>query len=344
MSRLPIQLDRRAARLASDRRAGTFARRKARTLQRAYLRKHWWRLLLVYLLTLGAAISPTLLFVDNQLLAGYAIGTAATGIAAALLIAMIIQTGTGPTMAGEWAELWTAQALRPLSSAGYHLINHVQVDDYGDVDHVLLGPQGIYLIETKWSATAWELTNPVLQGAVRRMHFKAREVRRQLSDLPPAAVVPVVALWGQAAAAASTGTGVHKLKDFDSNVMAGMQLERWLLGRGRGALTPELTERARAHFVSLAHEGDLAEAPVPVSMERMFWSAVAVIAAGLVSFLAPMYLAKINTFSSLTGCLVVLVAGTLARRRAAALGTAAVTGGLLALGVCAVALLWPTPQ
>jgi len=137
------------------------------------------------------------------------------------------------------------------------------------------------------------------------------------------------------------GTGVHKLEGFDSTVMAGRHLERWLLGRVRGALTPEQVERAYEHFASLAQAGDLVEEPVPPSMERMFWNSVAVISAGVGSFLAPMYLANLNALSSITDCLVITVAGAIGRRRAPALGTAVMTGGLLALVLWAAVLLWP---
>lgn len=325
--------------LASDKRAGTFARRKARTTQRAYLRDNWWRLTLVYAAMTAVAVTPTVLLLDGGMVKGFALGVAVTGVAAALLLLVVVQSGTGPTMAGELAEQWTAQALRPLETDGFRLINHVMVDDRGDLDHVLIGPHGCFLIETKWSASPWDLDNNYLRQAVRRMHGKARTVRRQLGGLSDGAVVPVIVLWGQAARAARQGTGVHKLEGFDTYVLTGDHLPRWLRGRRRDVLTPAEAQLAYQHFVALAEAGDLTEDPVPPSVERLFWSSVGVIFAGLAGFLLPLYLLSLHLALAMAASLGLAGVGLAVRRRNQTLGTAIATGALLSLLLLTVAFM-----
>lgn len=71
-----------------------------------------------------------------------------------ILLSGIGLSGTAPFM-GELAEQWTAQELRPLSKHGWRLVNFAL--SYGDQDHVLVGPGGVVLLETKWNGTPWDL-------------------------------------------------------------------------------------------------------------------------------------------------------------------------------------------
>jgi hypothetical protein len=64
-------------------------------------------------------------------------------------------TGTASTMMGDTAEQWTAQELRPLSKDGWRLINHFGLTS-DDIDHLLIGPGGVFVLETKWSSTDWQ--------------------------------------------------------------------------------------------------------------------------------------------------------------------------------------------
>lgn len=65
---------------------------------------------------------------------------------------LVLLSGTAPLMMGELAEQWTAQELRPLTKHGWRLVNHFGLG-YGGQDHVLVGPGGVVLLETKSSAT-----------------------------------------------------------------------------------------------------------------------------------------------------------------------------------------------
>jgi len=91
------------AALASAERSGMFARRKARTAQREYLKRGWRVLLGLYVVLVISAAWPAL-FLPSTFLQGLTVGLAVAGAAGAMASLVIIQTGTGPTMAGELAE------------------------------------------------------------------------------------------------------------------------------------------------------------------------------------------------------------------------------------------------
>lgn len=81
-------------------------------------------------------------------------------VGSALWFLTVQATGTAPTMAGDAAEQWTAQELRRLRRQGWMLVHRLVLREHEDIDHVLIGPGGCYAIETKWTATAWQLNPP----------------------------------------------------------------------------------------------------------------------------------------------------------------------------------------
>jgi hypothetical protein len=259
--------------MAGDARAGTFARRKARQDQRAYIHKNWRWLLGGYVVLVAAAATP-LLFTGSDFWRGLWLGLILAGFAGLLATTVVIQTGTGPTMAGELAEQWTAQELRPLASHGYRLANHVNVDGRGDADHVLVGPGGLFVLETKWSATAWT-DDRFFRQALHQVQARARSTWLQLKPHGIAHATPVLVLWGQAAKPLSAATGVRK--NGDVVVVAGSHLRKWLLSRAPGVLDRQQIEAAFDDVCSIARRADKHEAPVPPSLPSLFcWGASAV--------------------------------------------------------------------
>jgi hypothetical protein len=192
--------------LASAGRAGTFARRKARTAQRDYLRRGWRVLLGLYVGLVVTTAWPALIM-PNGFLAGLVVGLSLAGSAGALVSVVIIQTGTGPVMAGESAEQWTVEELKDLLEHGHRLVNHVVVDGRGDADHVLVGPAGVFVLETKWSATPFTPQGRWIGEVVRRLERRAERTRLQSKRLGVQEVTPVLVLWGPAARPLVEGTG-----------------------------------------------------------------------------------------------------------------------------------------
>lgn len=145
---------RRVRELAGDDRAGLFARRKYRAAYRQYLRKAWPYLTVGGLAAFGATAVVAVL-IHGGFERGVVVGFGAAASVAALAQWVVLASGIGPTYMGETAERWTAGELRRLQRSGWWLINHFNLD-YGDLDHLLIGPAGVFVIETKWSAFGWK--------------------------------------------------------------------------------------------------------------------------------------------------------------------------------------------
>ncbi len=228
------------AALASAQRAGVFARTKARTAQREYLRRAWRVLLGLYVGLVASAAWPAL-FLPSAFVQGLTVGLALAGAAGAVASLVIIQTGTAPTMAGELAEQWTVEELKDLLEHGHRLVNHVVIDGRGDADHVLVGPAGLFVLETKWSATPYQPDDPRLADTVGRLERRAENTRLQLKRHGVETVTPVLVLWGPADRHLEKGTGVAR--SGRTLLLAGPSPTALDVGRPGGPLDPSTVQR-----------------------------------------------------------------------------------------------------
>jgi hypothetical protein len=128
-------------------RPGQFAMERFRTRRRAWRRRIWWVLPIVgaaeiaIVAILGAALQPQHL----ELYLGIRFGIAIT-------MAMVF-FDSPPHHIERWrqgaeGEQATARALRRLVGAGWTLVHDVDVR-HGNLDHILVGPPGIFLLESK---------------------------------------------------------------------------------------------------------------------------------------------------------------------------------------------------
>jgi len=137
-------------RLAGDQRAGSWVRGRVRRTQYAYPRRNWVPHLSVtvvawLLIWAGSTTIP------GEYVRGLTVGMAATTIVAMQWVCILQATGTASLAMGEQAEQWTASVLRGLP--GRRLANHLKLRAT-DIDHVLVGCNGLYAVEPKWTATA----------------------------------------------------------------------------------------------------------------------------------------------------------------------------------------------
>ena len=122
-------------------------------------------------------------------------------------IALVVrdELGLSGMAMGGAAEERTSRELRRFarveSRAGrtWHVLDHVLMDGY-DIDHVLIGPGGVFALETKWSAGGWADPWPPdrLEKAANQAHENARHVKSLLraeSHRSDVAVDPLVVLW-----------------------------------------------------------------------------------------------------------------------------------------------------
>lgn len=97
------------------------------------------------------------------------------------------------------AEGDTAAALRRLERRGWALVDDVAFEGW-NVDHVLVGPSGVFAIETKWTSVDWRVANGRLHdGRTQRQALNgAKKVATFLDHHAGVRchVTPVIAAWG----------------------------------------------------------------------------------------------------------------------------------------------------
>ena len=167
----------RDRRLGSDARAGRRVRDEIRRTQWDFVCGHWRFLASGVLVgTLGTALVAYL--TPNVFLRGAVVGAGAVFLLGGATFTVFLFTGSGPQMMGGIAEAWTSSELRPLRKHGWKLADHVFYR-FADVDHLLVGPAGALVVETKWSSEAWDLMHPDqrLVDHFERLHRRARDVR-----------------------------------------------------------------------------------------------------------------------------------------------------------------------
>jgi hypothetical protein len=129
-----------------DRKPGQFAQERFRARRRAWLRRVWWAFVLAALVEAAIGVGLSLLVPGHtELYLGVTIGAIA---------GMLLALGDSPPhhiaswRRGAEGEKATAMALRPLTRRGWTLLHDLDTG-YGNLDHVLVGPAGVFVLESK---------------------------------------------------------------------------------------------------------------------------------------------------------------------------------------------------
>lgn len=259
------RLDRR---LGSDAEAGRHARRTTRIIHRQVLRQKW-RLFATTSSVIAVVTVVAVLVLDDPFARGLTVGATAVATIAGIAFVAVLAGGTAPLMMGELAEQWTAQALRPLQRHGWHLANHVLLNS-GDADHILVGPGGVVVVETKWRREPWRHTGPDFDrdAAVAQAKAAADSVRHRLGG--DVHVEAVVVLWTSVVNARSAPSGERRFGDVV--VVPGPGLEAWAHRRGRHRLDDDAVARlwARLKEQKLSNaEYERTHSPIPMSFDNV---------------------------------------------------------------------------
>jgi hypothetical protein len=162
---------------------------------------------------------------------------------------VVVLSGAGTTFMGAVGESWTARDLRWLCRRGWLLVNGFKLDPSWDIDHVLVGPNGVLSIETKWSGDPWPLGvgDRFMQD---RRESAARQARKNADDLSAwltragfeVPVTSVVVLWS---GALTTEDGWVKRAQGRSVIVHGPDLRRCLRSElpTIGTITAETVDR-----------------------------------------------------------------------------------------------------
>lgn len=128
-------------------RAGGFARERFKVRRRAWRRRFWWAFPLIAILPIAVELPIALLTHPSH--RGFWIGI---GIGAGTAAALVLFDSPPPHIerwrSGGDGEKSTARTLRPLLRRDWELFNDINTE-HGNIDHVLVGPAGILMLESK---------------------------------------------------------------------------------------------------------------------------------------------------------------------------------------------------
>lgn len=206
-------------------------RRQVRTERVAFLKRRWAHMLP---LAGGPIVGTAWLVLDPGLSTAFAAG-AAWAAAVVLGIHLAAQfSGTAPRSVGAHAEAWTAGQLRRLGRGWFSVHDVPFLGSHAD--HVVIGPPGVFVVETKWSSHwegAWGRTR--LRGAALQALDGVRHVRTCLRahlGSVPCEVHAVVVLWGD------VPDGLCRWRR-DAVLLRGRELREWLTHREGDSLTQD---------------------------------------------------------------------------------------------------------
>jgi hypothetical protein len=131
----------------ATRRAGQFALDRFRTRRKAWLRRVWWIFPLVAVFQVALVVGFAAVFQPERMSFFLGLGV---GIAFAMVAVL---ADSPPHHVERWrqgaqGERATARALRPLTKAGWVVLHDLE-GPRGNTDHVLVGPAGVFLLESK---------------------------------------------------------------------------------------------------------------------------------------------------------------------------------------------------
>jgi hypothetical protein len=225
--------------------------------------------------------------VERGLIFGVAV---ATGVWAPILLTTVASGAAAPLM-GAAAEGWTTSDLKAMRRKGWQVVSGLKVRPQDDIDHVAVGPPGVFVVETKWSAWPWPFNGDggfmgeQLRAAVRQAEQHAVHVTGFFARARQGAPVKAAVVLYSPTAPDADGP-----EWFDSNgvtVIRGGAFRRWLAAQTDVQLQPADIERidlaldaqAISFDARLAAEGKMA----PLTLSQLAWNWLFLPAFGLVA-------------------------------------------------------------
>lgn len=330
--------------LSSDERAGTSGRDFARRAQRDFMRRSWRGLLPASLALMMIPIAVAYFVFPDGVLRGVVIGGGLVGPPLFIWSWIIQASGAAPAMMGDQAEQFTAQELRKLIPRGWRLVNHFSLTE-GDIDHVLVGPGGIYAIETKWIGSNWhsEYGRKRLEGALKQIQRNARQLRLwQSIKRHNVRVEPILVLWsGQANDPVREN---HITSHEGVCVVPGRALATWrraLSDDSEGALPPDLVNEVWRAIAEQALSRDASDRQRDVPIRSLTEMLSATYQAIVAAALAVAMVAQVLTWSNaplLTGGGAMALSSLAMLASRLGVWTAVASGAAIGSGLVGVAL------
>lgn len=167
--------------LRSADRVGRHARNLAWKKVIVFLKRAWVPLVLFLILptTLMALIPFNMPGAERWLLLGV---MGASGFWLDVIL-VILWSGIAPTVMGIEGETRTAEVLDDFAGKEWSLINGLRFKDRGDIDHILIGPAGLLIFESKWSGERWPMELRPKGYLGRQVRWAIKQVKMNRDDL-----------------------------------------------------------------------------------------------------------------------------------------------------------------
>lgn len=284
----------------------------------------------------------------NSFVTGFVMGVGVACVPWLLWTAITSVDGSWSWRVGANAERWTAEELARLGPA-WQIEHHLVFTGtrrgerwYSDVDHVAVGPPGVFAVSTKWTADEWDLDQPELHPRVTAAAAQLEKNVRRLQGflhqaVPVARMIPLLVCWGPGVRPAPDGRVVRA---GEVRVVSGVQADLWRPLLSAERLNPDqVTELAAAVRRWIAkHEDWRANQPhearrTAAMAKHTRRLAVAAAVTSVVSSGTLLIAAMNDSFNRQAGRVLRAAGGT---------PTMAMILGPLAFGLLAVALSWRT--
>jgi Nuclease-related domain len=229
----------------------------------------------------GAVIAGVAFVIPWQFARGLFVGVAVSALMVMIGYLVLAVSGTVARGMGATAEMCTASELRRLRKHGWLIVNGLALEGR-DIDHVLVGPGGVVVVESKWSADGWDLRTPdrALAKAVDQVVANARSLRLWTAVKASGAPVrSVVVLWG----GSRTGSPERPSEPVElgeTTVAFGLTAVRhWVSAVADkpdvvSAAAGEKVWRELDRLVAKREDQDQTAAP-PASVDQVLWTVVA---------------------------------------------------------------------
>ena len=232
------------------------------------------------------------------------------------VILVILWSGIAPTVMGIQGETLTAEVLDDFAGKEWLLINGLRFKDRGDIDHILIGPAGLLIFESKWSGGRWpmELNSKGYLGkqvewATRQVKMNridlCREFKDVIGDIP---IYQVCVFW----------TGEDSSADdkffFRETVygIRGPELANWLIELPKDAVKETTIRRIAGPIETFAYERDredvLTDGPYRPTLDKLFMNSLIF---PMIGFFVPLFVlasvAKLNRESLIYASMAILL-------------------------------------
>jgi hypothetical protein len=251
------------------------------------------------------------------------VGAAFVLVFGGLAVMVTRLTGAASLEMGALAEVWTASELRLLRRHGWRIANHILLR-FGDIDHLLVGQHGVLVVETKWSANAWNPHADRFRNALRQVQRNAHDIRIWRPELrrgSPDLVRPVLFLWGgsRSDAPRPDSPGFCEGEEEDYGIAAARRWREGLAQRREGGELSEVQvasiwEAVKKNASGLDKREQLK--PAPPSIARICVIVMSAFLTATVALLACFHSSQVVTsgWSRVAIAAAYVVAGLLARR------------------------------